>query len=421
MKIKIFPVILLLVIASSCAFCSDIYLKLTSHGSRTDIGVSEFIDTTSTMSQHGKEFSTIIRRDLLLSRYLNLIDGGPSYTGQSEQLSAWENLGVDLLIAGKIIQYKNEQVLHATLSDTLSKTVIWQSTYAYTSSTFRTCAHNISDEIVLRLVGERGIASTKIVFANNSTGSKELYNIDYDGQGLKQLTFDDSIAILPKWSADNSKIVYTTYRDANPDIAVLTLLTMDNVVISKKQGINTAAIFSPDDQSIALTQNGRDGPNLYLINLHGKLIRQLTFEGEINTSPTFSPSGKEIAFISDRGGYPQLYIMNFDGVNVRKVPLNGYCDSPRWSPRGDKIVFSMLSGTKNYELYVLDMKNNDISRLTYGTTNAENPSWSPDGRFIVYSEKVKNRSLLFVISLDGTFKRLLSDIKGTSVTPDWSN
>jgi len=113
--------------------------------------------------------------------------------------------------------------------------------------------------------------------------------------------------------------------------------------------------------------------------------------------------------------------MNLDGVNVRKVPLNGYCDSPRWSPRGNKIVFSMLSGTKNYELYVFDMKSNDINRLTYGTTNAENPSWSADGRFIVYSEKVKNKSLLFVISLDGTFKRLLSNIKGSSVTPDWSN
>jgi len=420
MNVKVIFVALLLVFGSSYIFCSDIYLKLTSHGSRTDIGISEFIDTTS-QDGAGKELSSIIRRDLLLSRYFNLIDGGPAYTGQFEQLGEWENIGVDLLVAGKITQIQNKQVLYASLSDTLGKTVIWQSSYVFTSSMLRECAHNISDEIIFRLVGERGIASTKIVFANNSTGSKELYCIDYDGHGLKQLTFDSSIAILPKWSADKSKIVYTTYRDVNPDIAMLTLATMDNVIISKKQGINTAAIFSPDDQSIALTQNGKHGPNLYLINLQGKLLRQLTFEGKINTSPTFSPSAKEIAFISDRGGYPQLYIMNLDGVNVRKVPLNGYCDSPRWSPRGNKIVFSMLSGTKNYELYVFDMKSNDINRLTYGTTNAENPSWSADGRFIVYSEKVKNKSLLFVISLDGTFKRLLSNIKGSSVTPDWSN
>ena len=124
MKIKILSVISLLILGNSWAFCSDIYLKLTSHGSRTDVGVSEFVGITS-QDGNGKEISSIVRRDLLLSRYFNLIDGGPTYTGQLEQLNAWENIGVDLLIAGKITQTPNEQVLSATLSDTLNKTVTY--------------------------------------------------------------------------------------------------------------------------------------------------------------------------------------------------------------------------------------------------------------------------------------------------------
>jgi TolB protein len=190
--------------------------------------------------------------------------------------------------------------------------------------------------------------------------------------------------------------------------------------VSQLQGLNTAGSFSPDGTKIALTVSRSHYPNLYLINRTGKILRKLTAIDCIDTSPCFGPNGQEIVFISDRPGYPQLFIVNLEGGNVRRLTTDGYCDSPAWSPRGDKIAFTMRQGRDNYDLYLYDLATSRITRLTQGDRNNENPSWSPDGRFIVFSSTRSGKSELYITAVDGSGVRKLGDIPGSSYTPSWS-
>jgi TolB protein len=114
--------------------------------------------------------------------------------------------------------------------------------------------------------------------------------------------------------------------------------------------------------------------------------------------------------------------MNVDGGNVRRLstPSGGFCDSPAWSPRGDKIVFTMRLGRDNYDLYVFDLASSRTARLTQDERSNENPSWSPDGRFVVFSSTRSGRSKLYVMAVDGSGVRELGAIPATSAAPSWS-
>jgi len=393
-----------------------------SHGQRTNIGVAGFAPKNATIDEAklGRQIQNVVRADMLYSRYFDILSDGPLYTGKDEELKDWQDRGAAALICGSIRVDGETIFLNAQIYDIDSKSVIWDKTLSDNIRNWRKLAHLVNDEIVLRFTGERGIAHTKIVFSNDLTGHKELYTIDYDGASSERLTSDHSINILPKWSGDGKEILYTTFRFGNPDLYAIKSNGSQVRSVSTRQGLNTAAVFSPDCSQIALTISNGKNPNLYLLNRDGSLIKQLTFGRAIQTSPSFAPNGREIVYVSDKSGFPQLYIMGLDGANERKLPTDGYCDSPCWSPRGDKIVFSQRQGRDNYDIYIYDLSSTRISRLTQDQGTNENPVWSPDGRFIVFSSTRSGSKELYIIAADGSGARKLTDQAGNSATPSWS-
>ncbi|MFC1501241.1 Tol-Pal system beta propeller repeat protein TolB [Elusimicrobiota bacterium] len=421
-KKSILLAVLILVFVSLRLFSADIYLKLSGHGQRTDIGIAGFVPKTPTVeeSKYARDLKMIVVNDLLFARYFNIIESGPAYTGKQGEMEQWKDNGANILVAGDIKITEKNINLTIKLYDVFSNASIWEKSFIKHIKSYRMLAHQVNNEIIKYLVGEEGIAETKIAFVSNKSGSKEIYLIDYDGYNLRRLTKTKSINVLPAWSPSGDEILFTTYIRSNPDLYSISLKERKIKKISTIQGLNTAASFSPDGETIALTISKGSYPNIYLISKNGQLIKQLTRRTSIETSPSFSPNGKEIVYISDRPGYPQLYIMNIDGGNVRRLYTKGFCDSPVWSPRGDKIVFSMRQNREKFDLYLYDLPTGRIKRLTQNEGNNENPSWSPDGRFIVFSSTRTRQKCLYIMGIDGLGVRKLASIEGSSITPAWS-
>ena len=410
-------------LSASSVFSADIYLSLSAHGQRMELGISGFSPENGKVDEAklGRLVTDVLTNDLLFSRYFNLVEGGPVYTGKPEELLDWQKREANVLLCGKAAIKRNELYITCQVFDIYAQKIIWEKTFNREIEDYRYIAHDINDELIFRFTGEKGIAHTKIVFVNNGSKYKELFVMDYDGYNPRQITADKSINLFPKWSPDSKEIIYTTFRYGNPDLYSVAFPGVTRRAVSKLQGLNTAGSFSPDGKTIALTLSRGKIPSIYLIARDGSFTKKLGSMRGIATSPCFAPNGKEIAYISDLPGYPQVYIMNLDTGRSRRIITRGFCDSPAWSPRGDKIVFTMRVNDSGYKLFVFNLNNSEVSRLTYNDGKDENPSFSPDGRFITFSSTKNYKSEVYILAIDGSGLRKLTDLPGSSTSPNWSH
>ena len=297
-------------------------------------------------------------------------------------------------------------------------------------SKLRYIAHDFADQAVLYYTGIPGVASTKIAFVSNRAGPKEIFVMECDGFGQQRITYDGGLALAPAFSPKGDQIAYVSYRMhddvPNVDIAMLNRGGGVPPAIMRSAGQDTSPAWSPDGGRIAFasTMDGqrRGNQEIYSMEPDGSDVVRLSTNSEIDTSPTYSPNGREIAFISTRAGGQHLYIMGIDGTNVRRVRVEGsQIDSPAWNPNpqiSDLICYAASEGGNRFQIFVYSLSTGQSTKLTRGFGRADSPSWSPDGRQIVFEASQGNRDQLYAIGLDGSRLRQLTR-DGNNQSPSW--
>jgi TolB protein len=336
-------------------------------------------------------------------------------------LPALNSLKVQALVVGKLSSRGNDLLLEGQLFEVAKGQMLSGKRYVGDQRSLRTMVHRLADEIVFRLTGEKGVATSRIAYVSSVDGAKEIYVMDYDGYNPALITGNRSINLSPRWSPDGKQIAYTSYRDHNPDLFAVHLETGRRRKISSNPGLNIAPGWSPDGHWLAFSMSSGQGTNLFLGRADGTEVRPLTVGSHINVSPSFSPNGRQIAFNSDRGGSPQIYIMDVEGTNIRRLTfgVGDYSVSPRWSPRGDRIAFvGRLRGS--FDIFVINPDGTGLAQLTGTSGNNEEPSWSPDGRHIVFTSTRSGRRDLYVMRADGSNQRRLTNNGRENYLADWS-
>jgi len=280
----------------------------------------------------------------------------------------------------------------------------------------RLIAHRAADEL-MKQFGETPIFTSKLIFVSSRDGNDEIYLMDYDGARQRRITINSYMDLLPSWSRDHEKILYTSYRKNNPDLMMLHLYTGKTESISTRMA-NYSADWSPEGNRVVYTSTKSGNAEIYVREMDTGRERRLTFNRVIDTTPNWSPNGREIAFTSARTGTPQIYIMDAEGTNVRRITTEGnYHDSPEWSPDGLRILF--VSRIENrFDIYVYHIKSNTFSKLTENSGRNENPTWSPDGRHIAFASNRSGRYHIYVMDYDGAnVKRITRS--GQNKMPKW--
>ncbi len=398
----------LMLLTSNSSSAQEVYLRLTDYGG----GKVNLVIEPFTSNEPSYDFLTkirnvenIIKNDLEYSLYFDIFS-------DTTWLNESDNQGV--VLRGNA----HRSVLSITLEDFASHEKIIEREYAVDEN-MRAMAHNISDDIVEFLIGEQGIASTKIVFSYKISEGKELAMIDYDGFNFIPLTKNGRFNLFPSWAPDGRRVLFSTHAKDRLNIYLFDLAEKEISVISSFRGLNFAPCWSPDGSKICLSLTKDDNAEIYLLDLKTKNLNRLTYSRAIDTSPAFSPNSREIAFVSDRTGNPQVYVMDIYGGNVRRLTFHGnYNTSPAWSPRGDIVAYVSREDDNSQQVYVTDPYDFSPVRLTFDGNNEE-PSWSPDGLHIVFSSNRGGNYELYTMNWDGSRQRKLTD-GITANGPDWS-
>src|SRR5213594_2357617 len=229
----------------------------------------------------------------------------------------------------------------------------------------RRLAHKIADEIVLQFTGEPGIADTKIAYVAGPRGAKEILLADYDGFGVRPVTRNGSINLMPVWGPDARSLAYTSYKNGYPDLfRAFPFERRPEQTLAAFVGINSSPAFSPDGKTLAMTLSKDGNPEIYALTLATGTLRRLTRHAGIDTEPTWSPTGQDIAFVSDRLGAPHVFVMDAEGANVRQITSGPAQTQPRWSPKGDAIAYTSREG--NFDIWVIGSDGSNPRRLTAG-------------------------------------------------------
>ncbi len=293
----------------------------------------------------------------------------------------------------------------------------------YSGSTRETdlLIHRIANDIIKAVTGEVGLSGSKIAFASDASGQKQIYVIDFGSGSCRRVTGGKNISIFPDWTPDGKSLVFTSYIRGFPEIFIMDLTRRKARSLAAFPGLNAFADVSPSGQEMLLTLSKAGNPELYRMNIASGNLTRLTRTGWLESSPCWSPDGEQIAFVSDRSGSPQIYIMNSWGkTKPKRVTFSGsYNTKPDWSPNGDMIVYTSRQGGR-FEIRLLNLKTKEDVALPKVGLNDEDPSWAPDGRHIVYSSEKNGKNDLYVIDIYERIPRQLLRGKGNFTNPSWS-
>ncbi|MCX5759646.1 MAG: hypothetical protein NTU83_14310 [Candidatus Hydrogenedentes bacterium] len=299
---------------------------------------------------------------------------------------AWRTVKIAYRIWGSVTLEGNTIAAEMRMFDVASGTQVVGQRLTASRDLPRLVAHRFTEEVVRKVDGVPGIASTEVVFSAGKPGAKEIYVADYDGANAKQLTKHGSISILPKASPDGTKVAYISFKDRYPFLYIFERATGKSTVLSKNVGLNATPSWSPDGHSIAMVLSKDGNSEIYVKSPDGTGERRLTRDPASDSSPAYDPSGKQIAFVSDRGGTPQIYVMDADGGNPHRVSMvGGKAYDPIWSPDGKMIAFVAERSGEGLQIYVMNADGSDARRLSDSGGMHESPTWSPDSRHVMFS------------------------------------
>lgn len=301
--------------------------------------------------------------------------------------------------------------------------------------------HQLSDATIKVLFGKEGIASRKIIFAiqfpHPTVREKylsEIWECDYDGANLRQITQDKDYAITPRYipsKGDAERFLYVCYKHGPPKIYINSFDKEEGEPLISLRGNQLLPAFSRDGRKLAFISDASGRADLFLQLFDpakgpiGKPRQLYSLPNSVQASPTFSPDGNQVVFVSDQSGTPRLYLIDLKNLSERKRPdakcltlKNRENTGPNWSPDGRKIAYSAKTNGIR-QIWMYDVETGEEEQITFGDLHKENPSFAADNLHLVYNTVDRFESELYILNLRDPQPIQITSGPGKKHYPSW--
>ncbi len=383
-------------------------------------------DTSKLSSKLPIDIAQIVSSDLNRSGVLKAMNrtelpANPHYSNQVKY-SRWKTAGQDYLVVGRVME-KSPGVynIEFQLLDVLKQKQLLGRSMPTKKRNLRSRAHQISDFIYEQITGTPGAFNTRIAYVRAQKNAARKYVLqvsDTDGFNAQNVLESDEPIMSPSWSPDGKSLAYVSFENKRAEIFIQHLATARRSKVAGFRGLNSAPSWSPDGKFLALVLSKDGSPDIYTLNTATKRLKRLTRHRAIDTEPVWSADGKSIIFTSDRSGSPQIYEIGVNGGKPKRLTFEGrYNSAASLSPDG-KFIVIVHAERGQYKIAQYERATGNLTVLTDSTLD-ESPSFSPNGKMVLYASTRGDKGFLFAVSIDGRAKHKLSDQAGDIREPVW--
>lgn len=276
----------------------------------------------------------------------------------------------------------------------------------------------LADDLIFAITGKPGLATSRIAFVSDRGGTRQIYQCDTQGREVQQLTRHPHGAVSPSLSPDGSAIAFTSYRSGFPSLMLLDLGLGWERAVTDTPGINTCAAFAPDGRRLALVMSFLGNPEIFVTDLATNTAGCVSDTLGVPSGPSWHPDGRHLIFSDDRGRGPRLYLAEIPEKDDGEARLyiwrtgHDFCTDPEFSPDGRQVAFT--ARVRGGSAIVVKDFPRGRARVIQAD-GAAHPSWSPDGRYLCYAQ----HGALYIHDLVNNERRVVLSGHGTITEPRW--
>lgn len=257
---------------------------------------------------------------------------------------------------------------------------------------------------------------------NNTMVAGKRYRAPWTKNRSMLLKLSDEIIfqLSGEQGVSNTKIAFVSDKTGKKEIYLADVLGETMRQVTRHKSLAISPRFSPDGGRLAYTSYHRGNPNLYITDLsQDKTTKAISWQRGLNMAPAWSPSGQTLITTLSKDGNSDLYLMTTAGRVLERLTSNmGISCSASWAPDGRRFAFvSDRSGSP--QIYIMDITTRQVQRLTYSGRENTTPSWSPKGDLIAYTG-LNGSYHLYVICPEGGEPTQLTNYWGNYESPSWS-
>jgi Tol biopolymer transport system component len=282
----------------------------------------------------------------------------------------------------------------------------------------------------------------KIAFVHG-TGNiydNAIYVMNADGSGLKNLTPNRPFNGEPAWSPDGkyiafTSIAYTSLKDGDTQIFIMKADGSDQKQLTFGTPGSYQPAWSPDGKYITfvsqrenvLSDRGTPLQMGFIMKSDGTEQRQLTNNQDFVDGISWYPTGGLISVSVAADRYTvKTYLVDLDGVIQKQLSEFVTPGIPSWSPfNGEVVVFDSTVGRSDCSGIIVMKANGSDQKcliIDHILPPADNggSSWSPDGKYIIFSSNHDNNQNIYLVKPDGSDLTQLTNMTGMNISPVWS-